>query len=94
MASQTLNRKLDARGRRLLAAGRLTGRIEAFIRTAAPMTAEQEEELRAAGVTPYSVRADILAGAIDGLDNLEAVAQLPNVVKIELSHELSYEATE
>jgi hypothetical protein len=88
MMSQALGHKIDARGRRLLSEGRLAGRVEAFIRTVAPITAEQEQELRTAGVTPYSIRADVLAGAIDGPDSLESVAQLPYVEKIELSRPL------
>src|SRR4051812_32273287 len=92
--SQPVNRKLDARGRQLLAAGRMSGQIEVFIRAIAPMTPAQQDELCAAGVTPYSVQADIMAGALDGPASLEAVARLPFVVKIELSHRLVYEAPE
>jgi hypothetical protein len=88
MMSQTLSRKVGARGRHLLTGGRITGRVEAFIRTVSPITPEQEEELRAAGVTPYSIQAEILAGAIEGPGSLESVAQLPYVEKIELSREL------
>ena len=88
MVSQALRRKVDAHGRQLLAEGRLTGRVEAFIRTVGPITSEQEKELRAAGVTPYSIQGEILTGAIEGSASLESVAQLPYVEKIELSRPL------
>jgi hypothetical protein len=93
MMSDTLRRKVDARGRFQLAQGVITGAVEALIRTEAPVTAAQQSELRAAGLDQYSAFGNVLSGAIADPSRLEAVARLPFVQKIELSRPLFEEGS-
>lgn len=76
--------KLDARGRRHLAAGDCHEAIGLLVLTAAPLAEEQLAALERAGMTTYAAEGTVLSGTVDGIEHLRLVAELPFVVRIEL----------
>jgi hypothetical protein len=91
--SDILRKKLDPRGRRQLAEGTYTGTLEALIRTAAPVTPEQELALRQAGCEIRSIAGDVVSGRIADSMRLEEIARLIFVRKIELSRPMYQEGS-
>lgn len=82
--SGALQKKLDARARFQLPRGELKGLVEVLIRTAAPLSQQQQAELFRAGGKVRAVMGNVLSATVSA-NALEAVAQLPFVRKIELS---------
>jgi hypothetical protein len=85
-----LQQKLDLHGRRQLAQGDPADLAEVLIRTAAPITHEQQAELEQAGCEIRSIVGNVLSGVVM-LANLAALANLQFVRKIELSRRLYQE---
>jgi hypothetical protein len=84
-------KKLDAQGRYQLAEGALRDPIEVLIRTEAPLTANQRQELIEAGCAPLTVVGNVLTGTITDPAHLERTARLPFVRRIELSRPMQQE---
>ncbi|MGH8059956.1 MAG: hypothetical protein ACREOH_22410 [Candidatus Entotheonellia bacterium] len=90
MMSETLQKKIDTRGRRQLAQGMLTGQVEVLIRTEVPPSSQQQRDLLASGCIVRSIVGNVLSAVVD-VARLEEVAQLPIVRKIELSRPMFQE---
>jgi hypothetical protein len=80
-----LREKLDARAQHQLPRGELKGPVEVLIRTDAPPTPQQQAELQAAGCNMRSAAGNVVSGTVAEPANLEEVARLPFVRKIEVS---------
>ena len=81
----SLQQKLDARARHQLARDELKGSIEVLIRTDAPPTPQQQAELSAAGCNMRSAAGNVVSATVAQPSNLDQVARLPFVRRIEVS---------
>lgn len=81
----TLQKKINARGRHKLSQGMLKGEIEVMVRTEKPPSPEQQKELQEAGCRTHFISGNVLSCNIADKSHLEEVAQLPFVSRIELS---------
>jgi len=88
-----LRKKLDARGRRRLARGGLTGRVEILLRTESEMTPEQRAQLVRVGCQVHFETGNVLSAA-GAVERLEELAALPFVRRIELSRPMFQERPE
>lgn len=84
-------KKLDARGRFDLDAGRLQDPLEVLIRTDSPLTAIQLDALVAAGCEVLTVRGTVLSGTVADPRSLERIAGLPFIRRIETSRPMQQE---
>lgn len=87
-----LKTKLNARGRHQLEEGTFNGPIEVLIRTDKQPSPQQQKELQAAGYSTRAAVGNVLSGAVTDAEDLEQVAQLPFVRKIELSSPMFQES--
>jgi hypothetical protein len=85
--NETLQKKVDARGRFQLMKGEISGPVEILVRTAEPVSAQERRALRDAGCDIHSIMGNILSAETD-VENLTEVARLPFVQKIELGRQL------
>ena len=87
MISDVLRRKLDSRGRRALTQGKAGDTVECLIRTNEPVTHAMRTELSNAGCTARTATGAVLSAVADA-KRLDEVAQLPFVLRIELSRDM------
>jgi len=84
MLSETLQKKLDSRGRRQVAAGAVTGKVDLMVRTEDEVTPQQQQELMRIGCKIDFVTGNVFTATIQ-VDRLDDLAKLPYVRRIELS---------
>jgi hypothetical protein len=80
-----LGKKLDARARYSLSKGELKGAVEVLLRLRRPPSAEEQAQLQQTGYRQRSLTGTISSGTIDDPAQLEGIAQLPFVSRIEVS---------
>jgi hypothetical protein len=85
-------RKLDAVARRRLAEGTLTAPVEVLLRLAWPPGATEEAVLKAAGCEPLAISGTAVSATVARPEQLDAVARLPFVERIELARPLHQES--
>jgi hypothetical protein len=80
-----IKQTLDARVQHQLARGELQGPVEVLILMDSPPTRQQQAELRATGCEMRSAAGNVFSGTVADPANLEQLARLPFVRKIEVS---------
>jgi hypothetical protein len=85
-------RKLDPMARRRLAEGTLNAPVEVLLRLAWPPGAAEEAALRAAGCEPLAVSGTAVSAKLADPGQLDAVARLDFVERIELARPLRQES--
>jgi hypothetical protein len=82
-----LIQKLDARGRQLLTGNAIAGAVEVLVQMDQEPTPQQKTEIEEAGGNIRTVLSDTLS-ATTTTSQLSKIAQLPFMVKIEISRAL------
>ncbi len=86
--TEILLRKLGIRDRADVLTRRLHGTVDVLIRTAKPLTPTEHADLTDSGFEPRFSAGNVVGGAVRDATDLEAVAELPFVDRIELSRAL------